>query len=78
MDHEGDQNGPRGNAARDCLLNAQRGTALKTPAVKLRGRPQHVNVFTDKEELAQRTLNHLDTEHMTVRTIQKHRYSLKI
>jgi hypothetical protein len=42
------------------------------------GRPVHVNVFNDKEEMAQHTLNHPDAEHVIVRTVQKNRFDLRI
>lgn len=42
------------------------------------GRALHVNVFMDKEEMAQHTLNHPDAEHKTVDTVRRNRYALKI
>jgi hypothetical protein len=42
------------------------------------GRALHVNVFTDKEEMTQHTLNHPDAEHKIVNTVRKNRWSIKV
>jgi hypothetical protein len=42
------------------------------------GRPLHINIFNDKEEMTQHTINHPEAEHMVVRTAQKHRFSLRV